>query len=436
MTKILDNLKVVGTGTSSNALSISNGNVTSTGVIYANSGIDAGNILYVGASASLIKTQNTGGTVSSVWNRSYINWNNPYGTSSITFNDSIALEYKSPNPHVFIDYNSNQSIFKLSPSDKLMVVGSTNSTISNTIVNSSILRFDSQYWTGISVTVSVPLQVKIDNLSGDHRFTIGSMFNILNDEFIGIGTIIPTTNFQVNGSLRFVTGNQGSNKILSSDSLGNADWIINSYVSGSGNGTINYLSKWGTTSSLVDSRVFDNGSSIGIGYGFTLSRSGEVVQSNGTYSTYNGTAQISNLVSRSQTTDSTQTELFLDELSSVISISDNRLLGFKITAAAIQTDGTASGVGDSMIKVFKGAIKNLFGTTSIVGSVIEETLANDPGANSWTVLVDANVSSDYLRIRVTGEDYKNIRWLAKTELVEISYADLGSFGPGFTPGFF
>jgi hypothetical protein len=430
MTKILDNLKIVGTSDTSNALNISKGYVISTGAIYANGGIDAesNNILYVGLSASLIKTQNLSGLYSSVWNNSYINWNGPSGTASITNNNGV-LEFVTPTQFSFLDYNNNQPKIRISPNTNTIFLGSDPSTVSNTIVNSSIISFDAQYWNGLtSVTVSVPLQNTVDNLIGDHRFTIGTIFNIKNDLFVGINTSVPTATLDVVGTLRFSTGNEGLNKLLSSDALGNADWIPNTFVSGDGNGTVNYISKWGTPSSLVDSRIFDDGVSIGIGHGGLLHRRGEIVHSNGTFSTY-GDAQTSNLISRIETSTNVLTEMLLGATGSVIVINNKTISFFKITLGSVNIIS-----GDSSIKVYKGGIKNLAGTASIIGSVVEESVTMDLGAQLWTSIIDAN--SNYLRIRVSGENGSVIRWVAKVELVEISYAGVGAFQPGFSQGFF
>ena len=47
-----------------------------------------------------------------------------------------------------------------------------------------------------------------------------------NGSKIGIGTSNPTAKLHVNGSLRIVDGNQGANKVLTSDANGNASWKV------------------------------------------------------------------------------------------------------------------------------------------------------------------------------------------------------------------
>ncbi len=42
---------------------------------------------------------------------------------------------------------------------------------------------------------------------------------------IGIGTTSPNANLQVNGTMRYVDGNQSANRILVSDANGNASWV-------------------------------------------------------------------------------------------------------------------------------------------------------------------------------------------------------------------
>lgn len=45
------------------------------------------------------------------------------------------------------------------------------------------------------------------------------------NSYVGIGTMIPRASLDLRGTIRLVTGNQGNNKVLSSDADGNADWV-------------------------------------------------------------------------------------------------------------------------------------------------------------------------------------------------------------------
>ena len=79
---------------------------------------------------------------------------------------------------------------------------------------------------------------------------------------IGIGTTAPGAKLDIAGTIKIVDGTEGAGKMLTSDAAGLASWT----TPVSGSGTLNYIPKWtpnGTT--LGNSRVFDNGTYIGIG---------------------------------------------------------------------------------------------------------------------------------------------------------------------------
>ncbi len=72
---------------------------------------------------------------------------------------------------------------------------------------------------------------------------------------------------QTIGGLQLTGIGEAANKVLTSDAAGNATWNTITSISGvSGSGTLNFVPKWtpnGTT--LGNSMIFDNGTSIGIG---------------------------------------------------------------------------------------------------------------------------------------------------------------------------
>lgn len=68
------------------------------------------------------------------------------------------------------------------------------------------------------------------------------------------------------GGLRFDGIGEGTNKILRSDASGNATWVdpLSLGIIG-GSGTLNFVAKWTPNgTSLGDSKIFDNGTSVGI----------------------------------------------------------------------------------------------------------------------------------------------------------------------------
>ena len=126
-------------------------------------------------------------------------------------------------------------------------------------------------------------------------------------------------------------------------------------------------------------------------------------------------------ISRNTTTDATITELYLDGSAGTVDIATNSLVSFKIIMTGVQTGGTNGLVGDSMIKQVEGGIKNIAGTTSIIGTITEKDIAIDSGATDWNIYVTADDTSDYLKLEVKGGTGESISWTANIELTEINY---------------
>ncbi|TMI63646.1 MAG: hypothetical protein E6H07_12800 [Bacteroidetes bacterium] len=88
----------------------------------------------------------------------------------------------------------------------------------------------------------------VDGDASLDRFVINSAGNI------GIGTSSPTYKLDVNGTMRFVDGNQAAGKVLTSDAFGGASW-----QTPSGGGS----SQWGTNGSSI----YYNTGNVGVGIG-------------------------------------------------------------------------------------------------------------------------------------------------------------------------
>lgn len=200
----------------------------------------------------------------------------------------------------------------------------------------------------------------------------------------------------------------------------NGSWIdIGSTISGL---TQNLLTKSNVAGdNIEDSEFFDDGTNKAIGEGYLLSdRNEQLVVSFGNNST-DGDAQESKMLAKGSTADNTQTEIFLDGSSERIGIASDAVAGFTIYVIAVQESGVAGTPGDTWYHKFEGTIKNIGGTTSLIGSVTETTIAEDSGTSSYSTTIDADDSNDTLRIQVTGETNKNIKWTAKVVLDENRY---------------
>lgn len=124
--------------------------------------------------------------------------------------------------------------------------------------------------------------VEFPSTAGTQRVTI------LDNGNLGIGTATPATRLHVAGQVRIVDGTEGANRVFVSDASGTGSWQPLAVIGGvSGSGTLNYIPKWtpnGTT--LGNSLMFDNGSSIGISTTTPL-RKLDIVQTGSTYTGVN-----------------------------------------------------------------------------------------------------------------------------------------------------
>lgn len=140
-----------------------------------------------------------------------------------------------------------------------------------------------------------------------------------------------------------------------------------------------------------------------------------------------GDALANQYISRNFTTDATTTELFLDGFpyagptppagySRRMLLNDNSSWRFEIHLVARRTDAA----NETSAYEIKGAIDRQVGvaTTAIVGTVSYNVTADD-SSGVWTILVDADTTNGALRIQVTGEVAKTIRWVAFIRTVEV-----------------
>lgn len=128
-----------------------------------------------------------------------------------------------------------------------------------------------------------------------------------------------------------------------------------------------------------------------------------------------GDAQRVSFVARNKTTNNTATTLFLDGSSTRLTIPSGKVASLMCRICGIKSDGSA--VADYVRRV---VIKNVGGTTSLVGSV--ETIGTDIEDNASTdVAITADNTNDALDISVTGITAETWRWVAVVEGLEIAY---------------
>ena len=135
---------------------------------------------------------------------------------------------------------------------------------------------------------------------------------------------------------------------------------------------------------------------------------------------FGGDRQFSSFVLANKTTNATPTTLFLDGSSMRLTIAavpgtSGRVGFYTVKVLGVKSDGSA--VACYMRKV---AIKNVGGTTSLIGSV--ETIGTDIEDNASTdIAITADNTNDALDITVTGIAAETWRWVAVVEGVEVAY---------------
>jgi hypothetical protein len=128
-----------------------------------------------------------------------------------------------------------------------------------------------------------------------------------------------------------------------------------------------------------------------------------------------GDAQYVRFVARRKTTDNTATTLFLDGSTTRLTITSGKILFADILVSGVKSDGSAAACYKRKV-----AIKNVGGTTTLVGSV--ETIGTDIEDNASTdIAITADNTNDALQINVTGITAETWRWVAVVEGLEIAY---------------
>ena len=115
------------------------------------------------------------------------------------------------------------------------------------------------------------------------------------------------------------------------------------------------------------------------------------------------------------TTDATETEIFVGgTANSRISISSNTTVTADAVFTARRTDATGHSAGFHIYAV----ADNFSGTTADVGNVYEVTIADDTG--NLAVDLQADDTTDSLKVLVQGEASKTISWMCVVNTVEVS----------------
>jgi hypothetical protein len=146
----------------------------------------------------------------------------------------------------------------------------------------------------------------------------------------------------------------------------------------------------------------------------SLSRYPGITQASGRFAS-SGDAQTGKYLLRSSTINASPTELFLDGTggSQRLTIADDSTWVFDITVVGHQTNASTGHAGFRV----RGVIYKTSVNTLILGSVNIEVLSSHA---NWSTAVTADTTNGSLKITVTGEASKTIRWLAVVETTEVT----------------
>ena len=146
---------------------------------------------------------------------------------------------------------------------------------------------------------------------------------------------------------------------------------------------------------------------------------GMFATASGNFANTNGTAQKITICATRRTTDATPSTLHPSgenfSTGILLTIPSGKVISFFINIVGIKSDGSA------VARYLRTCIiKNVAGTTSLIGSV--EIIGTDYEDNPLTnVAITANDTSDCLDITVTGIASETWRWIATVEGAEVAY---------------
>ena len=208
--------------------------------------------------------------------------------------------------------------------------------------------------------------------------------------------------------------NNNASSYYSVVSGGQYNTASSSHSTVSGGRNNNAISLYSTVNGGYSNNASAIGSTVSGGLQAKADRYGMQAYSVGRFAS-NGDAQRVNFILRRITADGTPTELFLDSNSVRLTIPSGKAL-----FATVSIAGIINGGSKAIHYIRKVAIKNISGTTSLIGTV--STLGTDVEDDaSYDVSIAADDTNDALQINVTGKTGETIRWVAHVDGIEIAY---------------
>jgi hypothetical protein len=165
---------------------------------------------------------------------------------------------------------------------------------------------------------------------------------------------------------------------------------------------------------MGNSNTASGTASVALGREALADRHGMLAKCSENFAT-RGDAQFALFIARIRTTNDTPTTMMLNGVAVRFTIPSGKVFSFIAQITGIKSDGSAVAK-----YIREGTIKNVGGTTTMVGSVI--TVGTDHEDNASTdVAITADDTNDALDISVTGIAAETWRWVAVVQGVEIAY---------------
>lgn len=362
-------------------------------VTFANTGVTsaaAGTGISVSASTGSVTVTNTGVT-SIAGTANQITASASTGAVTLSMPSSVSLTnltLSGLTANAIVTANASKQLTSVALTNGQLLIGSTgNAPVAATLTAG----------TGISVTNAAGSITVANTGVTSVALSLPSIFTVTGSPVTTTGTLSATLASQTANTI--FAGPSGSAGSPSFRTLVYADLPIKTY-------TENYTSGSNTVTGT---------NAVGIGTGASAVLYGQKSIANGSFAA-NGDAQSLTLVARNTTTNATTTELFLDGTAARATVPNNSVWTFDVLVAGRRTDATGGGAGYR----FTGVIRKdtTAGSTTFVGTPSKQVLGETN--IQWNAAVVADTTNGALRIEVTGELAKTIRWVATINATQVT----------------
>lgn len=154
---------------------------------------------------------------------------------------------------------------------------------------------------------------------------------------------------------------------------------------------------------------------ITMGSGSSATLTGQIAQANGRFGS-NGDAQHSVYVARNVTTAAAATELFLDGTSARMVVPNNSVWTFDVMVAGRRTDAVGGGAGYRIFGVLRKDTTS--GSITFVGTPSKQVLGETTASLDCSVVADTTNGS--LNVVVSGLAGQTWRWVATVQTTEVT----------------